>query len=426
MATNIILNFYDTVANLPVNVKTIDKFHKFISETFNISENDVKELNINYMNASEKTFIKSTPDLLRCLFYLKSNESIVKCIINLEISDDSRLFNELKSSKIEFQSYSKMMYENKKNEMDLLKMEIEKKEGELKQILEKEKLERERHEKDKIARIIKETEEREKKLKEQLDNETDMIMKAVEKEREMLKERKCKKEKKSSETKDKKEKQDKNEKDDKKKKEDKKIKEDKKDKEEKKDKKDKMEKEEKEEKKDKKDKEIFKKDNVFDSSSNIEKELSKALKKMNEEMVKVVDKVIKNKEKEIKEKSVKSKVVHPGVKCDSCNKSILGTRYKCTVCEDFDFCEECEEKNYGSHNHLFIKIRSPQRAPIKIIVDENIKPKVEERNDDVYSLLTKEMKEYYNLPGISDKKIYNALKETCGNFEEALGLLLKC
>lgn len=163
MATNIILNFYDTVANLPVNVKTIDKFHKFISETFNISENYVKELNINYMNASEKTFIKSTPDLLRCLFYLKSNESIVKCIINLEISDDSRLFNELKSSKIEFQSFSKMMYENKKNEMDLLKMEIEKKEGELKQILEKEKLEKDMK-KIKLQKLLKKL-KKEKKIK---------------------------------------------------------------------------------------------------------------------------------------------------------------------------------------------------------------------------------------------------------------------
>lgn len=32
-------------------------------------------------------------------------------------------------------------------------------------------------------------------------------------------------------------------------------------------------------------------------------------------------------------------------------------RYKCAVCHDFDFCEECEATK--SHPHCFIKIKKP-------------------------------------------------------------------
>ena len=42
----------------------------------------------------------------------------------------------------------------------------------------------------------------------------------------------------------------------------------------------------------------------------------------------------------------KKKVVHPGVICVGCNGPILGIRYKCTICEDFDYCEKCEEKKW--------------------------------------------------------------------------------
>ncbi|CAG9336122.1 unnamed protein product [Blepharisma stoltei] len=45
--------------------------------------------------------------------------------------------------------------------------------------------------------------------------------------------------------------------------------------------------------------------------------------------------------------------------CDSCNKTIEGVRYKCSVCPNFDFCEECEATQ--AHPHPFIKI--PNEAP---------------------------------------------------------------
>lgn len=58
------------------------------------------------------------------------------------------------------------------------------------------------------------------------------------------------------------------------------------------------------------------------------------------------------------------------VKCKNCNKDfMLGHRYKCLYCKDYDICEDCEsliDKNVGLFNpyfvhdqsHVFIKIRN--------------------------------------------------------------------
>lgn len=38
-----------------------------------------------------------------------------------------------------------------------------------------------------------------------------------------------------------------------------------------------------------------------------------------------------------------SVVVHRGVRCDGCNIApILGIRYKCLICPNYDLCERCE------------------------------------------------------------------------------------
>jgi len=60
-----------------------------------------------------------------------------------------------------------------------------------------------------------------------------------------------------------------------------------------------------------------------------------------------------------KEEEKKGPVVHSGVTCDGCKRyPIVGIRYKCSVCPDFDFCEECESK--VDHPHEFLKIRKPR------------------------------------------------------------------
>ena len=57
-------------------------------------------------------------------------------------------------------------------------------------------------------------------------------------------------------------------------------------------------------------------------------------------------------------------IIHHGIICKICNKSVIGTRYKCAVCKDFNLCEKCEEKDKGKHGHPLLKIKKPGLCPI--------------------------------------------------------------
>uniref|UniRef100_A0A2K6T6A4 Sequestosome 1 n=1 Tax=Saimiri boliviensis boliviensis TaxID=39432 RepID=A0A2K6T6A4_SAIBB len=46
-------------------------------------------------------------------------------------------------------------------------------------------------------------------------------------------------------------------------------------------------------------------------------------------------------------------MVHPNVICDGCNGPVVGTRYKCSVCPDYDLCSVCEGKGlHRGHSKL--------------------------------------------------------------------------
>lgn len=60
------------------------------------------------------------------------------------------------------------------------------------------------------------------------------------------------------------------------------------------------------------------------------------------------------------------RAIHAGVMCDVCGVSpIVGTRYSCTVCADYDLCEACETAAPGpdrdAHRleHPVLKMRVP-------------------------------------------------------------------
>lgn len=55
----------------------------------------------------------------------------------------------------------------------------------------------------------------------------------------------------------------------------------------------------------------------------------------------------------------KSTVIHKGITCKECGVNpILGARFKCTICNNYNLCEACEEKE--AHSHLLLKIYSPE------------------------------------------------------------------
>lgn len=55
------------------------------------------------------------------------------------------------------------------------------------------------------------------------------------------------------------------------------------------------------------------------------------------------------------------KPLHKKVICDNCNDKIVGIRYKCGHCFDFDLCEACENNESVRHpkDHIFLKIVHP-------------------------------------------------------------------
>ncbi|OMJ69859.1 hypothetical protein SteCoe_32295 [Stentor coeruleus] len=74
----------------------------------------------------------------------------------------------------------------------------------------------------------------------------------------------------------------------------------------------------------------------------------------------------KKPKKPLKSKSSKNidLVIHQNIICDGCNIGpIVGIRYKCTTCHDFDLCENCEEKS--NHAHPLIKIKVPMNIEAK-------------------------------------------------------------
>ncbi len=84
---------------------------------------------------------------------------------------------------------------------------------------------------------------------------------------------------------------------------------------------------------------------------------------------KIIESRIKEEPKVVEEKKEQpksSQVIHAHVTCDECGTSpIVGIRYKCVVCPDFDVCEKCQAKS--THDHPFLKIKQLKHTPLKII-----------------------------------------------------------
>jgi hypothetical protein len=73
-----------------------------------------------------------------------------------------------------------------------------------------------------------------------------------------------------------------------------------------------------------------------------------------------------NKNKEIIKNNKEDKrpicnTIHHEVKCQKCfTEPIVGYRFKCSECNDYNLCQDCEEQNSikGDHPHYFLKIRN--------------------------------------------------------------------
>ena len=87
--------------------------------------------------------------------------------------------------------------------------------------------------------------------------------------------------------------------------------------------------------------------------------------------------ITKSKILEIDEKNKKSNInsVHNNIDCKKCKQNpIIGYRYKCSICLDYNLCEKCEEQNSVTleHPHNFIKIRKSKNNDNLFLNNNNI------------------------------------------------------
>jgi hypothetical protein len=62
--------------------------------------------------------------------------------------------------------------------------------------------------------------------------------------------------------------------------------------------------------------------------------------------------------------------VHKGIICDGCGvRDIVGCRFKCTVCHDFDLCQACEAKGVHPAEHPLLKYKEPNQVHQGVICD---------------------------------------------------------
>ncbi|CAH1643941.1 unnamed protein product [Spodoptera littoralis] len=62
-----------------------------------------------------------------------------------------------------------------------------------------------------------------------------------------------------------------------------------------------------------------------------------------------------------------TQTAHDNIVCNSCNKSILGFRYKCITCPDYDLCSKCEMLEAHDQHYL---LRIPK--PVNFAVADNL------------------------------------------------------
>ncbi|ODV85601.1 hypothetical protein CANARDRAFT_23130 [[Candida] arabinofermentans NRRL YB-2248] len=96
-------------------------------------------------------------------------------------------------------------------------------------------------------------------------------------------------------------------------------------------------------------------------SSLIEVNLSKIMKRIDELKQQQLDELNKHQNQHQSqqqqqnqqqfERTSYSHLIHRNIICDGCDKVIVGIRYKCIDCDDYDLCSTCEAKEFESVSH---------------------------------------------------------------------------
>ncbi|XP_068933835.1 sequestosome-1 isoform X3 [Petaurus breviceps papuanus] len=89
-------------------------------------------------------------------------------------------------------------------------------------------------------------------------------------------------------------------------------------------------------------------------------ELSMAMRYIKEDLFRIYIKEKKECKREHREhrppcaQEFPPNMVHPNVICDGCNGPVVGSRFKCTVCPDYDLCSTCEGKGLHKEHNMIV------------------------------------------------------------------------
>ena len=108
----------------------------------------------------------------------------------------------------------------------------------------------------------------------------------------------------------------------------------------------------------------------------------------------------------------KNKEIHDGIKCEKCfMEPIIGIRYKCSICKEYNLCENCEKENEeaNDHPHIFLKIIKKGQTIPKISYIENDKNEKNQESEENYEedkIIKKEKEEGNNKYYKNDNNSY--------------------
>ena len=116
-----------------------------------------------------------------------------------------------------------------------------------------------------------------------------------------------------------------------------------------------------------------------------------------------------------------SNIVHKGIKCNQCGKKdIIGIRYKCSTCPNYNLCENCEEDSTHDENHIFVKIREP--VSVEKQLEEKITQSMLKRNAGDFTVEPKVIKIKKN----NYISLVNVTLTNNGDFTWKKGTVFKC
>lgn len=93
-------------------------------------------------------------------------------------------------------------------------------------------------------------------------------------------------------------------------------------------------------------------------AKNQNKKFKKEIKDLKAKLAEKDKEISKKEEKPLESQPQEPKPVHHNIICDICDKTIVGTRFKCLQTHDYDLCENCEKTHHKEY--LMLRITDPK------------------------------------------------------------------